>query len=102
MIDIKKYKNLCKISNSLLKKNLKIFTISNNFLNIVKEHPLYLRPYSDLSYSKSFLFFFKYLCFTFADFFLVVFYTFKNLFVFSLKKKINHKKKKNINYFTFT
>ena len=93
MIDLKVYKNFCKISNNLLKKDLKTFTVSNNFLNIVKEHPFYLEPYYNLSYKNSILLLNKYIIFIFADLFLGILSKVKNFFIFPVKQKIKIKKK---------
>ena len=92
MIDLKVYKNFCKISNNLLKKDLKTFTVSNNFLNIVKEHPFYLEPYYNLSYKNSILLLNKYIIFIFADLFLGILSKVKNFFIFPVKQKIKIKK----------
>ena len=88
-MNLKEYIKITKLSQSLVKKNINRFTISNNFLIPVKEHPSYLQSYSDLNYYKSSFLLIKYFLFTFLDFIFFLMSFLKNIF----NKKTVHKKK---------
>ena len=86
-MSLKNYKKITTIANRLVKENIHTFIFSNNFLVVVKEHPLYTSIYSDLSYSKSFLLMIKYFFLTLADLFFSLINFTKNIFLKKIKLK---------------
>ena len=61
MLNKNNFESLKRNCDSILIKNLSIFTISNNVLNLIKGHPFHLKPYNQNPGKIFYNFFFIYL-----------------------------------------
>ena len=59
-MNYKRYNNICKICDNIIKQKSNSFMIANNSVNIVKENSLQIEPFEKTSFSQIFLKFFKY------------------------------------------
>ena len=59
-MNYKRYNNICKICDNIIKQKSNSFMIANNSVNIVKENSLQIEPFEKTSFSQIFLKFLKY------------------------------------------